>query len=285
MINWAQENENPVTVNEIEKVSVGFTDQIKAFFLNPKLLFSILIVAVCIIIWIGIKSIFKQIIKSANIDSKKEANSRLAMSAVKYTLSAFAVISVLQIYGINVTSLIAGLGIVGIIVGFALQDLLKDLTMGTNIMVDHFFSVGDVIKYNDIEGVVIGFSMRTTKIKDVNTGNIVTISNRNISEIQIVSDWLGINVPGSYEIPAQKMRAVCNDICEILRTRKHVKSVEFLGTDCFDESQIYYKIFIRCDADQKNKIRREALGTIQDVFEKENIPIPYPQLDVHLDTN
>ena len=77
----------------------------------------------------------------------------------------------MQIYGVNVNSLVAGLGLVSVVVGLAIQDPLKDIITGVNIITDDYFSLGDVIKVDDVEGKVVQLGVRTTKIKDIANGN------------------------------------------------------------------------------------------------------------------
>ena len=88
----------------------------------------------------------------------------------------------MQINGINVTSLVAGLGILSAIVGLALQDVIKDIVTGLRIVSEHYFGVGDVIMYEDIEGEVIELSIRSTTIRNINNDEITTISNRLFSK-------------------------------------------------------------------------------------------------------
>ena len=92
--------------------------------------------------------------------------------------------------GFNVTSFIAGLGVVSVIVGLAVQDALKDIIMGFNIIVDNYYSVGDIIKIGDVEGKVVELGVKATKLKDINTDNILVIANRNISQALRISDQL-----------------------------------------------------------------------------------------------
>ncbi len=110
----------------------------------------------------------------------------------------------MQLLGFNVSSLIAGLGVVSVIAGLALQDALKDIIMGFNIIVDNYFSVGDIIKIGDVEGKVIELGVKSTKLKDVNNDNIFVIANRNISQSLRLSDQLVVDVPVSYDEPTEK---------------------------------------------------------------------------------
>ena len=81
---------------------------------------------------------------------------RLILSIVRYVFIIITILTLLQVNGVDVSSILAGLGLAGVIVGLAVQDALKDIIRGFSIVSDHYFSVGDVIKYNDQqEGTVL----------------------------------------------------------------------------------------------------------------------------------
>lgn len=248
---------------------------------SPRLWLSFCVLIVSICVWFFIRKFVRNYLKKNEICGKQETNIRFSVIIVKYLIAVFAIITVLQINGINVSSLAAGLGIAGIIIGFAIQDILKDLIMGTNIVWDEFFSVGDVVRYGNIEGKIIHFNIKVTKIADINTGNIFTVSNRNVSEIEIISDWLDIKIPAAYEVKPSKMREVCEDIRYKSENIQEVTSCEFLGTDEFAENSVYYKVRIHCKPELKNVVRRKALGIIQDVYEKNDLVFPYSQ-NIHI---
>lgn len=254
----------------------------KDFLMSERLWHSVIFIAVCVAVWLIIRHFSNRILKKGRAESKRSANIKVLFNIIKYVLFIFAFLTLLQINGINVSSLITGLGVAGITVGFALQDILKDLIMGTNILWDDFFKAGDVVRYKNIEGIVIYFNMKVTKIRDIASGNIFTVCNRNISEIEKVSDWQSVVVPSPYDVPADKMRAVCKDVCERVSSVENVSSCEFLGTDEFAKSQINYKILIHCVPQEKYSVKRAALGIIQDVLAENEISIPFEQLDVHM---
>ena len=130
---------------------------------------------------------------------------KLAKHIINYVIIIIAFLFILQLLGFNVSSLIAGLGVVSVIAGLALQDALKDIIMGFNIIVDNYFSVGDIIKIADVEGKVIELGVKSTKLKDVNNDNIFVIANRNISQSLRLSDQLLVDVPVSYDEHTEKI--------------------------------------------------------------------------------
>lgn len=177
--------------------------------------------------------------------------------------------------------MLAGVGIVSVVVGLALQDALKDIIMGANIITDNFFSIGDVVKYKGIEGKVISFGLKTTKIQDIATNNILSITNRNIDEIEKVSNEIYIGIPAPYEIKTEKMNEIGGKITERLKLFEKVEDCKYLGLDSLEDSCIIYKIQINCKPEYKYSVKRQATQIIKDELDKNSIDVPYPQMDLH----
>lgn len=257
-------------------------EELKRYILSPKPWVSIAIIVILYVLWTQLRKFVKKQFIQKGPHDRKEGAIQLALNVVKYLMALLAMLSILQINGVDVSSVSAGLGIAGIVVGFALQDALHDWIMGVSIVWEHYFSVGDIVRYKEYEGPITKFNFKTTKMIDVKTGSLVVISNRNISEIELISDWCDILVPAPYEVPAVRMRQVCTKLTQLFTDIPDVRSCEFLGTDEFGSSQILYRIRIHCTEDKKPTVRRAALGIIQDVYAQEQIAIPYTQMDVHL---
>ena len=170
---------------------------------------SVAIVIIGAIIYVISINLIKNFIKknenNPKLDKRKKTYLKLFKNILKYVLLIIVSVIILQINGVNVSSIIASLGVITVIVGFALQDALKDIIMGINIVMNDYFSVGDVLKINNVEGKVIEIGLKFTRMKDINNGNIFVISNRNISEALNLSEQFDIDIPLPYEQSATKM--------------------------------------------------------------------------------
>lgn len=238
-------------------------------------------------------SLFIYRIVSKVLSSKEKRNSklmsnkknktiiRMLKSVIAGALSIITVLMVLQIYGINVTSMLAGVGIVGIVVGFALQDSLKDIIRGFVIISDNYYEIGDVIKYNDNVGPVTSISLLTTKIQDINTNNYVSIANRNIDKVEIDPGYVYISIPLPYNLKVAKADEVMHDIIKKLKRHDNITSAVYQGITKLDTSSLNYQIAIVCDPTSKLQTRRDALRVIVTTLEDYKIEIPYAQLDIH----
>ena len=212
---------------------------------------------------------------------KGETYVKLLKSGVRSMFLIVTALIVLDINGIKVGSILAGVGVAGVIFGFAIQDWLKDAIRGSSIISDNYFKVGDIVKYKDIEGKVIVIGVKTTKIKDLATKNVISIANRNIEEIQVVSNYLQIVVPVPYEVKLDKAEKAMDDICKLVKKNNNVNDCKYMGVTELDSSSVNYLIELDCIPEHRRQIRRDALRSIMVGLDKNNIEVPYTQIDIH----
>ena len=261
---------------------------VKTFFENvwmQRLVFSTLILIICVLLYIIIDDIFiKKIIgtKFKFFDGKRSKTYiKLIRNIIKYVLIIIAVILILQVNGINVSSMLAGVGIISIILGFAIQDALKDIIKGFTIISDSYYQVGDVIKYDNNTGKVLSIGLRTTKIEDIYTLNVVSVSNRNIEKVEIESHLINIDVPLSNDLKLNEAEAAIKYIVDKIKVINKVEKVEYRGVNQIADSSINYQIKVYCPPMDKVQIRRDSLRCILEGLEEKNIQVPYNQIDVH----
>lgn len=206
---------------------------------------------------------------------------RLIKSINRHIFIIVTILIILQVNGINVSSVLAGVGIVGVIFGLAMQDWLKDIIRGSGILLDNYFSVGDVVKYKEIEGKVIVIGLKTTKIQDLKNNNVIAIANRNIEEIQVVSNIINIDIPMPYEVSLERAENAIYQICEEIKDSDNVDDCQYVSVNELASSSINYLIKVYCNPIHKLQVRRDALRTILAVMAKNNISVPYTQIDIH----
>lgn len=252
---------------------------------HTKLAETVITVVISVILY----NVFKQLVnrgkKSKNlknkIDNRQRTYLRLFNNVLKYAFIIVTLLIVLQINGVNVTSMLAGVGILSAVVGLSLQDALKDIIMGANIVTDDFFALGDVVKYKNIEGKVVSFGLKTTKIQDLSTNNIISITNRNINEIEKVSNKLYIDIPTSYEIKMAKLESIIPQMVDQINQIEHVEKCEYIGLTSFDETYIIYKLAIECRPEYKLEVKRYILRIIKKNLDDSQIETPFEKIDVH----
>ena len=262
-------------------------EEIKDFFANNiwlvRIIYSILVIIASTIIYKLIVKIISNSFNKSNIKNNKKAATyiKLSKSILRYVVLFIVIIFILKLYGVNVTSMLAGIGIISVIIGLAIQDFLKDIIRGTTIISDEYFSVGDVIKYKNIEGKVLELGLKTTKIQDIANGDVHSIANRNIEEVAISSIYLYVRVPLQYELKLDEQRKVVKDIINLIKKDKLIANVENLGLTELADSKIEYLLRITTNPINKYQVRRNANEYIVEGLEKNNLTVPYNQLDVH----
>jgi small-conductance mechanosensitive channel len=105
---------------------------------------------------------------------------------ISIALFAVAAIVILDNMGVNVTGLIAGLGIGGIAIGLAAQGIFSDLFASLSIIFDRPFRVGEAIKYDNSVATVERIGLKSTHLRSVN-GELLVISNTNLLSKEITN--------------------------------------------------------------------------------------------------
>lgn len=213
-------------------------------------------------------------------DKKNKTYIRLVKSIVKKVYIVLTIVIILQINGFNVNSLLAGIGIVGVIVGLAIQDWLKDIIRGHTILTDNYFAVGDIVKINGIEGKVIVIGLKTTKIRGL-FGNVTSIANRNIETVEVISNLAYIDVPLPYELEVKKQDKLIEEMVKKIEKVDNVNEVTYLGIADLESSYVKHMIQIESTPINKRQARRDAIKEILLVLEKNKVSVPYNQLDIH----
>ena len=253
------------------------------YFLTYKPWVTLLLIVLIVVFWRKFVGVFADRLIKNEGRSDKRANMELSLNVVKWIVAIVMFAIILQVNDVDVPGIVAGLGIAGIVVGFALQDILKDLIMGASIVWDGYFTVGDVVRFQNFEGTVVSFNFKSTKINDINTGNIVTISNRNISEIEVLSDWCILNVPLPYDLGIGEARKAVDEIVSRIGKLDNVKWVAARGIREFGDSAIYQLVNAHCEKiEERYTTLRQMRDITCEVLEERGIAIPYNQLDVHM---
>lgn len=265
---------------------------LKEFFI-PELYLPIIYICVAMIINSIIKRIIDRIIakRQVNIDKtsynyKKLTTFKVLLeNIIKYIIIIFLILSILTVYKIDISSVLAGLGIAGLVVGLALQDLAKDLIAGFSIIVENQYAVGDIISIGDFKGEVIFLGLKTTKIKSYE-GDIKIIANRNATEVinYSMSNSLAIvDIDIAYEEDNNRVEEILKNLTnELTKTLPNLKGeVELLGIQELSSSSVKYRIVAKTKAMEHLNVERLIRKALKERLDKENIKIPYTQIEVH----
>ena len=253
---------------------------------NPwiiKLFLSILTIAIGIIIYLIIaKYVGSRLDANKYLKgNKSKTYFKLFKSINRYLFFLIILMIILNINGVDITSLATGVGVAGIIFGFAIQDALKDVIKGIDIISDSYYQIGDVIRVDNYTGKVLAIGIKTTRIEDIFEKNIVSISNRNIEKVEVLSHMINIDIPLPYELKLKEAEKTIEYILDNIKKIEKVEKAEYTGVNKLDSSSINYQIKVYCQPVHKVQTRRESLTTIIRCLEEKNISVPYTQIDIH----
>lgn len=258
------------------------------YVLKKEVIGPIIVLITSYIIYFLLKKIIKKAfqIKNKKIDEKRQKTlESLILNIIKYCIVVLSILSILSIYGVDTKTFAASFGVVGVVVGLAFQDLLKDFISGASILLENQYRVGDVITIGDFKGEVLELGLKTTKIKAY-TGEIKIIANRNILEVinHTLEDARAIvNIGVSYEEDLEKVEDTLNDLCQKLtKELSFIKgNVELLGITEFKDSSIEYQMTVTTEVNQQYTVERMIRKRIKQEFDQKGISIPYNQMVIH----
>ena len=244
-----------------------------------------------VILYIILGTIIYQIIKKLiNRQSKKLKKKRqktmqkLIENIVKYIIIILVIVTDLNILGVNITSIVAGIGVASVVLSLALKDMMEDILSGISIVFEDQFDIGDYVGINGFEGTVIDLGLKNTKIKNLEN-TVKIIANRTIIEVINYSKEnpkFTLDIPIPYEIDNKKADKVINNI--IKRIEKEVPNladeVKLLGLNKFNSSNIDYRVLVTTKVNEQFAAKRLANRIIKEEFDKENISIPFNIIEV-----
>lgn len=215
--------------------------------------------------------------------SDKRANTLgvIIKKLVRYILYFIWIVISLEMFDINTTSILATAGIGGLAVGFGAQSLVKDVITGFFILFEDQYAVGDYVKIESYEGIVEELGVRVTKLRDF-SGELHIIPN---STIQVVTNKTRgamralVKVSITYEEDINRVIKVLEKICEDIRTTNDsvLEGPTILGVTDLGEYFISLTIIAKTKPMEQWAVEREIRKRVKEVFEKENIEIPYPK--------
>ncbi|UIJ46881.1 mechanosensitive ion channel family protein [Sphingomonas cannabina] len=201
---------------------------------------------------------------------------------VTFALFAIALIVVLDNLGVNITGLVAGLGVGGIAIGLAAQGIFADLFAALAIIFDRPFRVGDKVQYDNTTGVIMAIGLKSTRIRAF-TGEERVIANKNLldKEIQNTSnrDHVRIRLPigVAYETPPETLAALPAMLTSIVEAEK--ATVARASFETFSPSSIDFVLEFDIPGDNwplAHATRDKVIVAILRRFADEGITIPFP---------
>jgi len=216
---------------------------------------------------------------------RKKTVAKVIRSIIRYTVGIVSILVVLAVWGVNVGPALAGLGILGLVIGLGAQKFINDLIAGFFIIFEHHFDVGDKVEVKGFKGEVIDIGLKTTRIKNWKN-EILILSNGEISSLINFSKDTSLAVVDfgiSYKEDMQKVIDLLN--AELPNIKKQFSEIiedpKVIGVTNLNSSSVDMRVTCRTLNEQHYGIEREIRKRIKEILDANNIEIPYPQIVVN----
>lgn len=216
-----------------------------------------------------------------------ETIARVSETVIILLIVAGTIVYVMVVWGIPVAPLVAGLGVVGVAVGFGAQDFVKDVIAGFFVLVEDQYAIGDVVEIAGVSGTVEEIRLRTTVLRaldgvvhHVPNGDVRVSSNLTPEIARIVVD-VGV----SYDADIDAAIAAIDDEAQQLFhdeawNSAHAEEPVVLGVDELGDSAVTIRVVFTVDPDRRWEVKREFLRRVKYRLDAEGIEIAYPHLQI-----
>ena len=199
-----------------------------------------------------------------------------------------AIMMILDEVGVPIASVLVGLGIAGVAVGFGAQYLIRDLIAGIFIIMENQYRVGDVARVADVAGLVEQITLRKTVLRDLD-GIVHHVPN---GEIRVASNFtrhfsrVNLNISVAYDTDLDHAISVINrvgkELAEDEKWRKVIKTPpQVLRVDNLGDSGIDIKILGDVKPIEQWAVMGELRLRLKKAFDDEGIEIPWPHTKVY----
>ena len=251
--------------------------------------YAIKIVAAIIVLLVGfklVKSIVKLMKKSKALSHIDDGVRTFLTSFTSVALKVFIVISVIAILGFPMTSVITVLGSAGVAIGLALQGSLSNIAGGIIILIFKPFSIGDFVSTPDVSGTVEEIGIFYTKVITVDNKRVVvpnaSISNQTITNANAKpTRRVDFEFTCGYDDDVEKTKKILTDIAlNHPLVLKDTTPEVYLSK--YGDSAISFILRVWCNTPDYWTVHFDITEQVKKEFDKNNISIPYPQVDVHI---
>jgi len=250
----------------------------------PNILTAILIVVASIYLAKFLSNLLKRVLKRREADLEVTL---LLATFVRWSIIVAGSITALQRF-FDVTAFLAGLGILGFTIGFALQNIMQNFVSGVILLIEQPFDVGDAVELNGYGGTVLTISLRTTEMRTFD-GLIIMIPNADVLSNAITNytraDRRRIELPVGVSYgsdPAIARQTVLESIKNVPGFLGDPEPVVVFHT--FGGSSVDMTAYFWIDTSKTNPLAAKdaALEFIKAALDKKGIEIPFPITTVYM---
>jgi len=219
---------------------------------------------------------------------RRETITKLMRSALRYVSVPIFIIFALPIIGIDPSTVFASAGLLGIVVGFAFQDLLKDLVAGFFIIIEHTYEIGDMVTIGSYTGTVRTLGIKTTRLVGYG-GEVYTINNRDVANVINVSQAqsaMVINRIGlSYKTDIVKLTQVIQEKIPQWKEQfsQIVEDPSWKGLVELGDSALIFELHTKVQPLTQFQFKREMNRELVTLCREHGFGIPFPTITIEQD--
>jgi moderate conductance mechanosensitive channel len=226
--------------------------------------------------------------QETEIKKRVDTLSSTLVTVMGIVILIVAILTILPEFGVNITALVAGIGIGGLAIAFAAQNLVRDFISGFFILFEDQYRVGDVVTVAGISGAVEEIGLRRTILRDLDAkvhsipnGKVEVSTNftRNYSRVNLnVSVGYGEDLNRVIKI----INLICQEMAEDPKWREDfIAAPSVLRVDNLGNSGVDIKILGDTRPARQWDIMGELRLRIKNTFDSEGIEIPWPHAKVY----
>ncbi len=209
----------------------------------------------------------------------------LLCSFIKYVAAIVIIFFILSAFGVDTGALLAGLGLLSLVVGLAIQPLLQDIIAGLFVVFEKTYDVGDVVVIDTFRGTVIEIGIRTTKLQDAG-GDIKVINNSDIRTLVNMTSELSLaicDVDIEYGESLERVEQVIQESLPVMKEKipSLVDGPYYKGVVQLGASGVTLRLIAQCAEGDKFQAQRDMNRQIKLIFDANDIGIPFTQVVVH----
>ncbi len=212
---------------------------------------------------------------------------RNAQRFLQIIIYSIAAVLLLWTFEVDVTGLLAGLGVGALVIGFALKDFIENWVSGLLIISGKTYKIGDVIQVSEMKGVVTEISLRTTKLKTYDRNEII-IPNSSLLKDKIVNLTGGgketvtsvvFSIDYTFDVEKAKkiIESVLRNQPSIVVDEKRRREIRFLVRNKEWATEIEPLFWIN-DPENEEFIKSQITETVKTRFEEARILPPIPSI-------
>ncbi|MEG1527618.1 MAG: mechanosensitive ion channel family protein [Clostridia bacterium] len=242
----------------------------------------VVILAISYVIRLILKGIMSKINKGKSVVN-------LIDSAVKYISAIILIIAVLNLWGVDTATLLASVGILGLVIGLGCQSLIEDIVAGLFIIFEKTFEVGDIVTIDGFRGTITEIGIRNTKILDAG-GDTKVISNSDIRTVVNMTNDLSIalcDVAIEYGESIERVENIIN--ANLTQIKDRIPAIcdgpYYKGVNSLADSGVIIRLVAKCKEEDKFQTIRDLNREIKIIFDKNGVNIPFPQVVINQPTD